>query len=162
MNESKEQAAMTEEQDQAYRMVGGAIVAGIQLALHQPVLDPEIRAVVRWLSDWLPVPEKELLARYTGVDFGNSAPPPAPFTDAERYGGDMQERIRHAVGRAIILRIRHTETDRANDPDILAVVHWLDETCTRAQKDFIALHAPIDFDAPGRPLPPFTAFEPPF
>jgi hypothetical protein len=152
--------AAASEQDEAYRMVGLAITLGIEIALTDPALDPEIRAVVRWLGDWLPPAEKELVARYEGIDFGE--PASSLLTDTERNDKAMKEHIFRVVGKAIVLRIRHTETDRASDPDIVAVVRRLDEFFSPTQKEFIARHAPIDFDAPGRPLPPFTNYEPPF
>jgi hypothetical protein len=63
------------------------------------------------------------------------------------------------IGKAIVLRIRHTET---LDSDIRSVLAFLDEVLFPAQKEFITRHAPIGFDAPGRPLPRFTDYEPPF
>jgi hypothetical protein len=148
------------DQEQAYCMVGGAIAAAIQNEQREPSMDPATRAVVHWLDTWLSPAEKKIVARYAQINFDQPGRSNRKRLDLQRLDLNNLRQAFYLIGKAIVLRIRHTESQR--DPDIWSLLSFLDEVLVPAQKEFITRHAPIDFDAPGRPLPRFTDYEPRF
>ena len=148
------------EQEQAYCMVGGAIAGAIQNEQLEPSMDPATRAVVHWLDTWLSPAEKNIVVRYAQINFNKKRKPlDLQPLDLQRLDLNNLRQAFYLIGKAIVLRIRHTET---LDSDIRSVLAFLDQVLFPAQKEFITRHAPIDFDAPGRPLPRFTDYEPRF
>jgi len=144
------------EREQAYYFVGHPIARYLYLRHQFRRPEPRSLALVNWIATWLPPAEKEFVARHAGFNLDEPGRPLAQPIDRKHLDVKSHQQALCLVGKAIILRLRHTDIHRTFDRDIRAVLRLLDHWLSHSHKELVFRHALIDFDAPGRPLPRFS------
>ncbi len=150
------------ELERAYYYIGNPIATYLYVRQISRKLEPKTLVILNWVATWLSQAEREFVTRHAKIDFDQPRPPPVSRpTDRKRSARRKRLDLRNEnqayclVGKAIVLRLRHTEIHRTFNHDIRAVMDMLNHYLSPHDKEKVLQLALIEFDAPGRPLPRF-------